>query len=265
MTKIIMPRPLDRVVILGMGNSLGTWIHSQYADPFDFDNPRQEVIGINSAIFPLRVSKCIWIDDHQKDQEATGFVEKFGKFKVPVITSRAYPEYENTWEFPLQHCFDHWNDTYLRNSIAFAVAWALMCFYPKMHQYKSIVDKARYARNENRKAPKRIELFGADFNYKGSNCWEKGRGCVEWWLSRAKDYGVSITLPPSTLLLDMQTIAQGEVFYGYHEQPELEQENGYWKIVKRECPDPPDEGNVLVLASPLKNSVMDQLLRDSPQ
>jgi len=80
--------------------------------------------------------------------------------RVPVITSRAHPDYPALVDFPLEDVLNHLGHDYFNNTAAYAVALAIHIGATK------------------------ISLFGMDYTYPNVHDAEKGRACVEFWRRR---------------------------------------------------------------------------------
>lgn len=112
------------------------------------------------------------------------------KSKVPVVTSRAHPDYPALVEFPLEDVLNHFGHDYFNNTTAYAVAFAIHAGFTK------------------------ISLFGIDFSYANTHDAEKGRACVEYWLGQAQARGVKLLMPKVTSLMDA-CHSRAERLYGY--------------------------------------------------
>lgn len=110
--------------------------------------------------------------------------------KVPVVTSRAHPDYPALVEFPLEDILNHLGHDYFNSTAAYAVAFAI-------HTGATI-----------------ISLFGMDYTYPKAHDAEKGRACVEFWLGQAHARGIKINLPKTTTLLDSM-YPRASRLYGY--------------------------------------------------
>ena len=110
--------------------------------------------------------------------------------RVPVVTSRANPNYPPLVEFPLEDVLNNLGHDYFNSTAAYAVAFAIHIGAAK------------------------ISLFGIDYTLPNQHQAEKGRACVEYWLGKAQERGIKIALPKTTTLMDaMHTRA--ERLYGY--------------------------------------------------
>jgi SAM-dependent methyltransferase len=110
--------------------------------------------------------------------------------KVPVVTSRAHPEYPALVEFPLEDVLNHFGHDYFNNTAAYAVAFAIHVGASK------------------------ISLFGIDFSYPNRHDAEKGRACVEFWLGQAQARGIKLLMPRESTLMDAYA-GRAARLYGY--------------------------------------------------
>lgn len=98
--------------------------------------------------------------------------------KVPVVTSRAHPDYPALVEFPLEDVLNHLGHDYFNSTPAYAIALAIHI------------------------GVEELSLFGLDYTYPDIHGAEKGRACVEFWLGQAHARGIKIHLPKTTSLMD---------------------------------------------------------------
>lgn len=110
--------------------------------------------------------------------------------RIPVVTSRAHPDYPALEEFPLDEALTRFPMGYFNNTAPYAICYALL------------------------KGATKISLFGCDYTYDNVVDAEKGRACVEFWLGIAAEMGVEIALPKTTSLMDAYH-SQADRFYGY--------------------------------------------------
>lgn len=109
---------------------------------------------------------------------------------VPVVTSRAHPDYPALVEFPLEDVLNHLGHDYFNNTAAYAVAFAI---------HTGVTQ---------------ISLFGMDYTYPNAHDAERGRACVEFWLGQAHARGIKINLPKTTTLMDSM-YPRASRLYGY--------------------------------------------------
>lgn len=110
--------------------------------------------------------------------------------QVPIVSSRAHPDYPSIVEFPLEEVLNDVGHAYFNSTAAYAVAFAI------------------YAEATE------ISIFGMDFSYANVHDAEKGRGCVEFWLGKAHERGIKLHFPRSTTLMDSNLTDQQRL-YGY--------------------------------------------------
>jgi len=117
---------------------------------------------------------------------------------VPVVTSRAHPDYPALVEYPLEDVLNHLQHDYFNSTAPYAVAMAIHVLAPLVEQGVEC----------------KISLFGIDYTLPNQHQAEKGRGCVEFWIGQAVARGIKIALPKSTTLLDA-CHTRSERLYGY--------------------------------------------------
>jgi|TARA_Y100000114_G_C11755750_1_gene326780 hypothetical protein len=182
------------VAIVGLGGSWQDYnLAKSHGAQFD------EVWTINSVgsvIFHDRtfmmdpVSRFLDTDD--AGGQTSGMVEVLLNDDKPIYTCELDDRCKNLIEYPINEILQEFNCCYLNNTVAYAIAFAL---WNKVSTLK---------------------LFGIDFSYKGNlHFAEAGRGCVEFWLSKAMHLGVQVEVAKSSGLLDTNVLAQ-EKLYGYH-------------------------------------------------
>lgn len=110
---------------------------------------------------------------------------------VPVMTSRAHPDYPALIEFPFEEVANSVGEVYFNNTVAYAVAYAI------------------------HRGVEQISLFGCDYIYPNASKGEKGRACVEYWLGFAQARGIKVTLPKNTPLCDSMDCGTDEDVYAY--------------------------------------------------
>ncbi len=128
--------------------------------------------------------------DARPDSNIARMLDWLRTSPVPVVTSRAHPEFPALVEFPLEQCMTQFPMGYFNSTAAYAVALALL------------------------RGATKLTLFGMDFTYPDAHTAEKGRACVEWWLGVAAARGVQLSMPKTSTLMDAMH-SQAERFYGY--------------------------------------------------
>lgn len=188
----------EHVVILGFGPSL-----DEYTNIVKRCGKRQrfadETWAINSLGGIFDCDLVFHMDDvriqeirakERPDSNIAAMLEWIKDSKVPIITSRAHPDYPALEEFPLEDVMNNLKYDYFNSTAAYAVAYAIHL------------------------GVKKISLFGVDYTYPNAHDAEKGRACVEFWLGRAAERGIKISVPKKSTLMDALH-TQAERFYGY--------------------------------------------------
>ena len=180
-----VPGP-GHVVILGLGPSA-----EQYMDLCKRLGGRRrfadQVWAINAMGDVVQCDLVFHMDDIRvqelraaaaPDSNIAEMVKWLKTSPVPVITSRAHPDYPALREFPLQDVINTLGLAYFNGTAAYAAAYAIFMGATK------------------------ISLFGCDFSYANSHQAEKGRGCLEFWLGFAAARGIELGFADRTSLLD---------------------------------------------------------------
>ena len=198
--EIPQPRASDEkhICILGMGPSL-----DQYTDQVKRLGGRSafcdEVWAINALGDVFSCDLVFHMDDIRIQEiraearpasNIARMVDWIKTSKVPVVTSRAHPDYPAMVPFPLEDVLNHLGHDYFNNTAAYAIAFAIHIGATK------------------------ISCFGMDFTYPNAHDAEKGRACVEFWLGAAHARGIEIRLPQNTTLMDSM-YPKAARLYGY--------------------------------------------------
>ncbi len=131
-----------------------------------------------------------------------GLLKWIKKSPVPVVTSRAHPDYPALVEFPLEDVLNHLGHDYFNSTAAYAIAFAIHTGATK------------------------ISVFGMDFTYPNLEHAEKGRACVEFWLGVAHARGIELRLPETSSLMDSMHSRASRLYgydtvdVGFHMQPD---------------------------------------------
>ena len=183
------------IAIVAMGESQLDY-HLSVSHGHEFD----EVWAINAmAGIARQVDKTFMLDpasrflDTDDAGSQTHLMKKVLKeHPGPIYTCELDDRCDNLVEFPLLDVVKETGSSYLNNTVAFAVAFAMY----------------------NRVG--RINMFGVDFTYKGNlHFAEAGRACVEFWLSKCISAGIVVSVAPRSGLLDTDLPIQ-EKIYGHH-------------------------------------------------
>ena len=180
------PQGIGHVVILGLGPSA-----EQYMDLCKRLGGRRkfadQVWAINSLGDVVQCDLVFHMDDIRVQElraaaapnsNIAEMVKWLKTSPVPVITSRAHPDYPALREFPLQDVINSLGMAYFNGTAASAAAYAIF------------------------RGATKISLFGCDYSYENSHQAEKGRGCLEFWLGFAAARGIELGFADRTSLLD---------------------------------------------------------------
>lgn len=190
--------PGRHVAILGLGPSV-----DQYLDITKRQGGRSkfcdEVWAINALGNVFDADLVFHMDDIRIQEiraaaapasNIAAMVKWIKHSRVPVVTSRAHPEYPALVEFPLEDVLNHLGHDYFNSTAAYAIAFAIHT------------------------GATEISLFGMDYTYDNVHHAEKGRACVEFWCGQAHARGIRIHLPKSTSLMDANC-SRADRLYGY--------------------------------------------------
>ncbi len=190
----------EHVAIVALGPSSTSFI--RYAEGAGGSKAYcDEVWGINMNGGVLQCDRIFHMDD-LKVQElrveyGSGMSEKLKGMLAwmkehpgPIYTSRAYPDYPGSVDFPLEDVIRSCGTPYFNNTAPYAIAMAI---HLKV---------------------KMLSLFGFDYTYPDIAAAEKGRGCCEYWVGRAHERGIQLFVTPDSTLLDTCMPAAAK-FYGY--------------------------------------------------
>lgn len=186
------------VVILGLGPSLDQYLEitkrlggrSKFCD---------QVWAINALGDVFACDLVFHMDDVRiqeiraaaaPDSNIAAMLPWLKTSNVPVVTSRSHPDYPALVEFPLEDVLNNLGYDYFNGTAAYAVAFAIHIGVEK------------------------ISLFGIDYTLPNQHQAEKGRACVEYWLGKAQERGIKITVPKCSTLLDA-CHTRPERLYGY--------------------------------------------------
>jgi len=185
-----------KVAIVALGSSFYDFVMSRM-NSNEFD----EIWGINSVGGIFHVDRTFMMDpasrflDDEKAGNQTGVARKFlleTPNKGPIYSCCTDVRVPEIVHYPLEEVISKLKYTYFNNTVAYAVAYAIL------QEVKS------------------ISLYGIDFSYKQyAHLAEAGRGCVEFWCAVAHSHGIDVHVAPSSALLDMNVPAN-EKLYGYH-------------------------------------------------
>lgn len=109
----------------------------------------------------------------------------------PIVTSKAYPEYPTSYEYPLEKVVNVLGRAYLRTTPAYAAAFAL---------YLGV---------------KQLRVYGCDYVYPTNKySAESGRANLESVLTTCLERGMDVWIAPKSTLFDTN-VKPDEMLYGY--------------------------------------------------
>lgn len=184
------------VAIVAIGRSFSDFVLSRI-NSYKYD----EIWGINSVGAVFHVDRTFMMDPASRflDGDMAGNQTGLGREflletpnKGPIYScclDERVPEIDN---YPLEEVVKSLGFAYFNNTVAYAVAFAIM------------------------KKVSKIYLYGVDFSYKENvHIAESGRGCVEFLCATAISRGIDIQVAPRSPLLDAN-VPENEKLYGYH-------------------------------------------------
>ena len=183
-----------RVALLGLGIS-----QIDFVIGMENGKTWDEVWGINSAAGVFNCDRLFMMDpasrffDTDDAGKQTGVMRRIlPKLKIPIYTCELDPRVPKAVEYPLEEVANYSKCAYFNNTVAYAIGFA--------HWNK--LDA--------------IDLFGIDFSYSHDiHFAEAGRGCVEFWLSKVMENGMTVGVSPRSTVLD-SCVNANERLYGYH-------------------------------------------------
>jgi hypothetical protein len=196
---------MKRVAIVGCGPSAVNYM--PMADAYGDRSKRyNEVWCINSMGSVLACDRIFHMDD-LKVQELRAkadpegkigpMLEFFKRTKLPVITSRAYPDYPTSQAFALDDVVSKFGVFHFTSTPAYAVAQAVFEEFDEM------------------------SLYGMDYTWDNCNLAEEGRACIEFWLGFAIARGCIPTIAAGSTLMSTNHPVQRRL-YGYDSQDLLQ-------------------------------------------
>jgi hypothetical protein len=113
----------------------------------------------------------------------------------PIYTSKAYPEYPGSVEFPLEDVVETVGMPYFSTSVAYAIGYAIHI------------------------GVKELQFYGCDFTYPDRHIAESGRACCEFLIAIAMGHGIKIVIAEDSTLLDTSDVKRR--LYGYVDPPKI--------------------------------------------
>ncbi len=203
------------VAIIGLGPSMLDYVRA--AKGLGGRAPLvDEVWGINAVGDVLKCDRVFHMDDvriqerraqAKPDSNIAAMLQWMKRTTIPIVTSRAHPDYPTLEEFPLERFINEVGYAYFNNTCAYAVGYAILHGVAK------------------------ISMFGCDFTYANSHQAEQGRACVEFWLGFARARGIELCTAGGSSLMDACTPETH--LYGYdtlHVEITEESEDGPLRV-----------------------------------
>ena len=190
--------PSRHIAILGLGPSLDQYTdqvkraggRSAFCDETWVINALGDLFACDLVFHMDDIRVQLLRAEAKPESNIARMVDWIKRSPVPVVTSRAHPDYPALVEFPLEDVLNHLGHDYFNNTAAYAVAMAIHIGATK------------------------ISCFGMDFTYPNVNHAEKGKACVEFWLGQAHARGIEIGLPKTSTLMDSCYPREARL-YGY--------------------------------------------------
>lgn len=163
-----------------------------------------EVWGINMNGGVLQCDRVFHMDDlkvqelriengSRMSDKLEGMLSWMRTHPGPIYTSRAYPDYPGSVDYPLEDVIRACGWPYFNNTVPYALGFAIY-----LQQF----------------GLEKISLFGLDYSYPDIAAAEGGRGCCEFWVGRAMARGIEVFMTKDTTLLD-SNVPDSKKFYGY--------------------------------------------------
>ena len=184
----------QNVAIIGLGAS-----QIDYVIGVENSKTWDEVWGINSALSVFDVDRVFMMDpvsrflDTDDAGNQTDVMRRvLPTYKKPIYTCELDERVPALVEYPLEEVIESQRCAYMNNTTAYAIAFAL---WNEVNQ---------------------IDMFGMDFSYKNNlHFAEAGRACLEFWICKCINAGITVGVSPRSSLLD-QNVPLEERLYGYH-------------------------------------------------
>ena len=204
-----------KIAIIGLGaRQIDYVIGVQNSQTWD------EVWCINSAFSVFDCDRVFMLDpvsrflDTKDAGNQTEVMRRcLPKFEKPIYSCELDERVPALVEYPLADIVTEAKCAYLNNTVAYAIAFGI---------YQEVGH---------------MDLYGMDFSYKHNlHFAEAGRACVEFWVCKAMENGISIGVSPRSSMLD-QNVEIHERLYGYHRLSDplvaMPDEEGTWLICPR--------------------------------
>lgn len=192
------PRPIEKLVILGLGKSSQDW------PGFLCDHPEAwdlEVWTVNAGarafnhdvVFDMHTDEYIYSLPESELMKVLPRREWLKTHDKPIVVPKVVPELPTSVAYPLKLVVEQTRSNYFANGLSYMLALAYMC------------------------GVRQLFLFGTDFSYKADDkhlAIESGRACSEYWLGRLAEAGCMICVSAASPLMDTKERSKG-IIYGH--------------------------------------------------
>lgn len=193
------------VAIVAMGKSFATYVY-QCARHGDRRLVADETWAIVAMGGVIQHDRLFLMDDIPNILEPTlahdvcmrGMWGWLKDHPGPIYTSKAYPEYPGTIEYPLADVVEAVGMAYFNTSVAYAIGEAI------------------------RIGVEEIQFYGCDFTYPDRHAAESGRACCEFLIAVAMSHGIKITIAQDSTLMEVSDMKRR--LYGYVDPPAINAE-----------------------------------------
>lgn len=193
--KIVGP---ERVALVALGpSSLGYLMMAEQVG--DKRRRYDEVWVVNTYASVLKSDLIFHMDDMRiqeirakadPDGKVAGMLKDFKTNDTPIMTSRVYPEYPSSIEYPLETVLNTIPYGYFTTTPPYALAYALTI------------------------GVKELSLFGLDYDWPGARAVEGGKSCCEFWCGVLLASGMNVEMCMGSTLLGAQ-LPMNDRYYGY--------------------------------------------------
>tara|TARA_Y100000310_G_scaffold345664_1_gene467922 strand:- start:14655 stop:15311 length:657 start_codon:yes stop_codon:yes gene_type:complete len=204
--------------IVGCSQSMFSYVLAYMADR---KPPTTRTWVINRMALVLQqADMCVAMDDRrwmQRQKQYRGVAKKIDSVGMPVMTSKVYPEYPNSVEYPLSYVLERVScGNVLKNSVNFALALGIA------RRFKAItLWGCDFSPNDEYGTVKLYQettpRWRAYYTEEGQRpTSEPGLEQTTWLMGLAEERGIDVRLPLNATLLERD---RPHYLYGYMENP----------------------------------------------
>lgn len=188
-----------RVAIVGLGPTSANYVQDvdRVGDRYKlFD----ETWTFNSYCNVIESDRLFHMDDvlvQERRAKAghtrvAGMLEAMKRYKGPIYTCFAEPEYPTAVDYPLAQVIERFNSLYFTTTPPYALAYA---------GYIGV---------------EKVNIYGCDYTWEGQASAEAGRACMEYWVGRMHGIGMVVNVHPHSTLMDARRSRRDDLkLYGY--------------------------------------------------